>query len=245
MARTWTDAEVVIVRERYHRGESDAAIGESLGRSGGSVSNCRQARGIQRPLDLLQHRPWSASDLQRAERMFADGVSLVVMASHLNRTRISLKHATTERGWTRRRESADPALFDTSERQWRPSHCPGYAVSSDGLVMSTRPGRLGKLIAPYQDDDGYVHVTTTIDGRGKRVAVHRMVALAFLGQPPSPLHQVAHGDGDPSNNHAANLRWATAKENQADRVRHGTAKRHADGRFHKVKRAGIRVVEPK
>jgi hypothetical protein len=29
----------------------------------------------------------------------------------------------------------------------------------------------------------------------------------------------------------ANIRWATAKENQRDRILHGTARRRADGRF--------------
>jgi DNA invertase Pin-like site-specific DNA recombinase len=34
---------------------------------------------------------------------------------------------------------------------------------------------------------------------------------------------VAHNDGNPRNNHISNLRWATAKENLADRHIHGTA----------------------
>jgi hypothetical protein len=36
---------------------------------------------------------------------------------------------------------------------------------------------------------------------------------------------VAHNDGNPSNNHYTNLRWATAKENQDDRAKHGTHNR--------------------
>lgn len=52
---------------------------------------------------------------------------------------------------------------------------------------------------------------------------HRLVAAAFLGEPPSPLHtDVAHNDGDPSNNHLDNLRWSTHRDNQMDMRRHGT-----------------------
>lgn len=51
---------------------------------------------------------------------------------------------------------------------------------------------------------------------------HRLVALAFLGAPPTPKHQAAHRDGDRRNNRADNLRWATCRENHADRRAHGT-----------------------
>jgi hypothetical protein len=49
-----------------------------------------------------------------------------------------------------------------------------------------------------------------------------LLALAFLGEPPSARHQVAHNDGNPRNNHLSNLRWATPSENSMDRRLHGT-----------------------
>ncbi len=49
--------------------------------------------------------------------------------------------------------------------------------------------------------------------------------LAFIGAPPTELHEVAHHDGDPSNNAVTNLRWATRAENHADKLRHGTHNR--------------------
>jgi len=49
-----------------------------------------------------------------------------------------------------------------------------------------------------------------------------LVALTWLGKQPSEAHEVAHNDGVRTNNHRSNLRWATAKENQADRIAHGT-----------------------
>lgn len=52
--------------------------------------------------------------------------------------------------------------------------------------------------------------------------VHQLVCEAFHGRRPSKAHQVAHADGDRANNAASNLRWATARENAADKYRHGT-----------------------
>ncbi|MGL5880995.1 MAG: HNH endonuclease signature motif containing protein [Xenococcaceae cyanobacterium] len=57
--------------------------------------------------------------------------------------------------------------------------------------------------------------------KSRSVLVHRLMALTFLGSPPTPFHQVRHLNGDPTCNKIENLAWGTAKENAADRVRHG------------------------
>ncbi len=56
--------------------------------------------------------------------------------------------------------------------------------------------------------------------------LNRLVCEAFYGLPPSPKHHAAHNNGDSSDNRAENLRWATPKENMADKRRHGT---HREG----------------
>ena len=38
---------------------------------------------------------------------------------------------------------------------------------------------------------------------------------------PSATHKVAHKDGDGFHNHKDNLRWATGKENEDDKRKHG------------------------
>jgi hypothetical protein len=43
----------------------------------------------------------------------------------------------------------------------------------------------------------------------------------FFGDRPTDDHEGAHWDGDKQNNRLDNLRWATRKENAADRIRHG------------------------
>jgi HNH endonuclease len=59
------------------------------------------------------------------------------------------------------------------------------------------------------------------DQRSYRRMVHRLVAEAFLVN-PYRLSDVAHNDGNPSNNRVDNLRWSTHRDNQMDMRRHGT-----------------------
>ncbi len=62
-----------------------------------------------------------------------------------------------------------------------------------------------------------------IPASGRRCLLHRLIALAFLGPPPTPGHtDAAHKDGNPSNNLLSNLRWATHRSNQMDMRIHGT-----------------------
>jgi hypothetical protein len=64
-------------------------------------------------------------------------------------------------------------------------------------------------------------VTLYMDGERYHRKVHRLVLEAFVGPCPDGM-ECAHADGDPSNNHLDNLRWATHVENCRDRVLHGT-----------------------
>lgn len=50
-------------------------------------------------------------------------------------------------------------------------------------------------------------------------AMHRLVAYAFLGDPPSSKHEVDHIDGNPANNEVSNLRWVTHSENISNKIR--------------------------
>jgi hypothetical protein len=53
---------------------------------------------------------------------------------------------------------------------------------------------------------------------------HKLVMEAFVSIRPQGM-ECCHNDGNPQNNHLSNLRWDTAKSNQADRVKHGTTNR--------------------
>lgn len=110
-------------------------------------------------------------------------------------------------------------MQDLSE-QWLPIDGFPYEVSSLGRV---RNARTGKILKPWLAGRGYQYVS--LGGQAKR-RVHRLVAFAFLGGPSDPRMQVCHNDGNPINNRVENLRWDTAKANQADRGKHGTTKRN-------------------
>lgn len=98
-----------------------------------------------------------------------------------------------------------------------PSH-PNYEVSRLGVVRHLRKGSTQPV---YTDKDGYLKVSLRRDGVSKNKSIHRLVLEAFVGPCP-PGKECRHINGDPADNRAANLAWATHAENCADRVRHGT-----------------------
>jgi len=71
---------------------------------------------------------------------------------------------------------------------------------------------------------GYVIVILRDEnGNRRNMSVHRLVGLAFLGAPPTSNHtDIAHNDGNPTNNEVGNLRWSTRRDNQMDMRKHGT-----------------------
>lgn len=78
-----------------------------------------------------------------------------------------------------------------------------YHVTSDGEVI----GIAGKILKGWMVN-GYRFVKI-----GKRsVLVHRLVAFAFIWQPPD-CDQVHHVDHDKTNNAAHNLMWVTGAQN--------------------------------
>lgn len=79
----------------------------------------------------------------------------------------------------------------------------------------------GKVLKPTYNI-GYPNVQLTDGDRRERWLVHRLVCIAFHGPAPAGKDQVAHGDGNPANARADNLRWANCRENMADKWGHGT-----------------------
>ena len=110
------------------------------------------------------------------------------------------------------------------------AHTPGYEVTPDGRVFSVASNWRGygkREMIQTPNTDGYPSVRLTIDGKRARLAVHRLVAAAYLPPRPSRHHEVRHLDGDKWNCAASNLAWGTRKENADDRERHGRTSRGA------------------
>lgn len=124
-------------------------------------------------------------------------------------------------------------MNDDPNEEWRPVRGmeAAYDVSNLGRVRSKprpgirRPTRTygGKVLQPSTSSpDGYARVVLRHGERTRFATVGRLVCEAFHGPRPSERHEVAHSDGDRGNDRADNLRWATHRENEADKRQHGT-----------------------
>lgn len=86
-----------------------------------------------------------------------------------------------------------------------------YEITEDGMVFSRLRGR---WLKPTVNNYGYIHYCLTYGlDRPTWVFAHTLVALKYLGAPPSEKHEIDHLDENKSNNHYMNLMWRTHAEN--------------------------------
>lgn len=94
------------------------------------------------------------------------------------------------------------------------------SIWSCRTVMGTTGTHLKEIIG--KKIRGYRVVLLMPKPRTKKyMSVHRLVLLAFVGEPPTPRHQGAHADDDPGNNRLDNLSWKTPKQNIAESTERG------------------------
>ena len=86
-----------------------------------------------------------------------------------------------------------------------------YKVSNHGKVYSKL---YNKIMSPCKAHDGYHRLTLMRNYKQKTMLVHRLVLIAFVGDPPTKKHHANHKDGNKDNNNINNLEWVTPKENQ-------------------------------
>lgn len=114
--------------------------------------------------------------------------------------------------------------------EWKPVvGYPFYEVSNCGRVRSwaKRGSNMGKLTSPrilktFIRAGRYPSVGLHCGGSVKVAYVHRLVAESFIGPCPKG-HEVAHNNGNSKDPRSENLRYATPKQNNADKFRHGTS----------------------
>lgn len=103
------------------------------------------------------------------------------------------------------------------------SDAPGYWASSLGRIASDTTVRFGGCVLKqaFNKTTKRYQVSIPCGGKYKTKPVHRLICSTFHGASPSKKHHAAHWDGNALNNCATNLRWATPKENEEDKKRHG------------------------
>ena len=101
-----------------------------------------------------------------------------------------------------------------------PGYVGRYQVSDLGRVRGIYKSKTTILqpetkrgATPYQ------RVLLCVNGIRKHYQVHRLVLLAFVGEPPDK-YECLHLDHDPTNNALFNLRWGSKSENCLDRPNH-------------------------
>jgi hypothetical protein len=86
-----------------------------------------------------------------------------------------------------------------------------YEVSNIGRLR--RNGRIRKTHSCL-GNNGYIKTTLySVEGNKITFSIHRLVAITFIGDPPSPRHEVNHINCDRKDNRPENLEWVTRKEN--------------------------------
>lgn len=127
---------------------------------------------------------------------------------------------------------------------------PFYRVGSDGSVWCCSP--LGR-VPPSRKVAGEWRSVKPIVCRGRRYAqvslhgkfkreVHRLVALAFLGDAPNG-HEVAHINGNSLDNTVANLAYVTHADNERHKLDHGTRRRGAEVKAAKLTDDDVRAIK--
>lgn len=99
-----------------------------------------------------------------------------------------------------------------------------YQISNKGRVKSFNYGR--EVIRSFgKSNSGYLYVILSINGKGKTLPIHRLVAKYFIENKEN-LPCVNHKDENRTNNDYSNLEWCTYSYNNTYKEVH--LKRNTD-----------------
>lgn len=104
----------------------------------------------------------------------------------------------------------------------------GYKICSNGTIISKtgKPMSLRKNVR--RNNSGYcMCVNLRVNGKTKSFSVHRLVAMAFLGDVEGM--QVNHLDKNTENNDVSNLEICTQEENQRHRYEFDRQQKESSG----------------
>lgn len=132
------------------------------------------------------------------------------------------------------------SLLNDHDRIWKYVYSDGepteYMISDDGNLASLR---MCRLMSPAPGSDGYIATVISHHGIRHNVAIHRLVAEAFIPNPDN-LPQVNHKNGNKSINCVWNLEWLSQHDNIIHAIETGLRdnylpeKRYSNKDIHKV-----------
>lgn len=228
----------------FKAGHKAATIAKSTGSQIGAAlvtaalqgSLIRQQRGeLPLPSPRLHEQRRTAppgrtdsATVAEAIRLRAEGLGLSAIAE-----RLSISHDVVKRingnkhplqlqgeaplSTTKRRTFLGPAeqpRLPSPIANWR-KITKWFWASKDGEIWSDRSG---EILSQRVGNVGYKVIN--LSGVETNL-VQRLVAMAWLGPPPSPNHVVDHIDNNKQNNKVENLEWVTQRENTLRAVRSG------------------------
>jgi len=122
-----------------------------------------------------------------------------------------------------------------------------YEVSSLGRVRSVADSRRSKAghILKSGSSHGYARVYLYKDRGYKQLRVHRLVLLAFVGEPSDSRNEGNHRNGDKTDNRLSNLEWVSPKENTQHAIQvlgNTHARKGEDHGSAKLKDADVREI---
>ena len=94
-----------------------------------------------------------------------------------------------------------------------------YCADVFGNIWSKSSGEWIQLKS--RETDGYLRLTLRKDGKDVNCTVHKLVCIAYYGEPPFQKAVVRHLDGNSFNNAPDNLDWGTYSQNWDDAKFHG------------------------
>ena len=100
---------------------------------------------------------------------------------------------------------------------------PGYFINQLGNIKNAK-GHVMHAKKTNNSTTGYYATKLFVNGKPKYPSIHRLLAMTFLGDPPTDKHVVNHIDGNGLNNTLSNLEWVTVRENVRHAVRIGLSK---------------------
>ena len=114
-----------------------------------------------------------------------------------------------------------------------------YEVSNAGRIKSVRSGHIKVYTHDKQKRRPFVGLWK--NNKLRVIYPHKAVLEAFVGLRPFGL-EACHNNGDPFDNRLENLRWDTSRNNQLDRIKHGTSNRGERCAASKLTEAQVRAI---